>query len=169
MNAGRRWLGDRTERERALLTVAAALLITVSLTWMVLATREHLRGLAARVVARREELAVVRGLAARLQSLAPTAPSGGPTGGTFLARLETAVTNIVGHERLAALTPTNTDDGQTHITVRITDANLSEVVTFLHAVEGTGDGLSRLELRTRPGANRHFDLVAEVTSQEIPS
>jgi type II secretory pathway component PulM len=163
----RAWWERRSERERRLCGATAALVLASVATTTVLTTRDRLHDHRAQIDTRRAELARTRRLVAQLRQAAPATAAEGP----LLARLETAATQAVGRERLAAMTPATTADGQTQISVRIADAALAEIVGFLHTVEGedAGTSVTRLELRARPGTDGRFDLVVEIQAAAAPS
>jgi type II secretory pathway component PulM len=152
------WLSSRSPRERVLLGVAAALTAVFGLLSLVLAARDDLAALRARVAGHERELLEVRQLAARLQQASP--PPAAADGATMLARLEAAAGATVGRDRIAALTP----DADDRVTLQVSGAPLGSIVALLHTLEGATPRaqVARLDLRKEPDDPNRFDATLQV-------
>jgi type II secretory pathway component PulM len=160
------WLTSLSRRERTLLTAAGALTLGVVVLGAVVAVHDELTALRARVAGRERELGEVRRLAARLRQEGGTATAA-PKGALF-TRLQAAVDESVGRERLAAMTPAEgpVEGGlaEERVAVSVRGATLTQVVALLHALEGGTPPLpvSRVELRKRADDPTRFDAAVEV-------
>ena len=152
------WLSSRTPRERLLLAVAAGLTGVVVVLTLVLAVRDDLAALDARVAGHERELLEVRRLAGRLREVTPVPAAA--DGATTLARLEAAAGETVGRERVAALTP----DGDDRVTLQVSGAPLASIVALLHALEGAVPParVARLDLRKETDDPGRFDATLQV-------
>jgi len=155
------WLGGRAPRERLLLAAAAATTLAIGLVLGTLAVRDDLAALHRRVAAHERDLASVRTLARRLGAGRPAAAPDA----SLLSDVQHAAEEIVGHERLASLTPAAgaVTDGvaEDRVALRLSDAALPEVVGLLHALE-TAAHVVRLDLRKHPDDPARFDVTLEV-------
>jgi hypothetical protein len=165
------WLAARSGRERALLTLAAAVAVGGLVLGIALALRADLNALEASVVARERELAALRHLAADLGPV-PAETAHADTR-SLVTRLETAAGAVVGRPRIAAMTPTTAPlpEGlrEERVAVRLSDTSLGEVVRLLHGLESADPPLpvARLELRKHTDDPRHFEATVEV-AQVVP-
>jgi hypothetical protein len=131
------------------------------------AVRNDLRRLHMRVEARRLELTHVR----RLAAAAPDAADVRHDGDTLLSRLQAATDAAGVAERVAAMTPSQTDsETDPRLAVRMTGASLAETVQLLHALAGEAStlGVPRLTLRKHPDDPRRFDVTLEVAAGRAP-
>jgi len=160
------WLAGLSPRERTLLTLAGAFTLGLLLLGAVLAVRDDLATLRARVAGRERELAEVRRLAARLHQAAG-GESSTPDGALF-TRLQAAVDQSVGRDRLAAMTPAEgpVEGGfaEQRVGLSLRGATLAQVVALLHTLEGGAPPLpvARVELRKLPDDATRFDASIEV-------
>jgi hypothetical protein len=161
-------LAHLSPREVRLLLAAGALALGVTAIGTVLAVRDDLAALRARVAGRERELGEVRRLAAILRRHAPPSSPPAADGPSLIARLEAAAEATVGRERIAGMTPpaaqTTGVPGQTGMVLRVADASLSEVVRLLYALE-TGPPplvVAHLELRKHTDDPTRFHVTAEV-------
>ena len=162
------WLAGRNQRERRLLglaTTATAILLAGS---AIVALRDDLDALRARVHAHERELIQVRRLAATIV----TTP-GGPDadGGSLSARLQEAADTAGVADRVAAVSPTaSTGDAPARVALRVSRVSLAETVQLLHALDdgGAGLGVARLGLRKHPDDPQHFDVTLEVAGGRTP-
>ena len=138
------WLMDLSRRERTLLAAAGALTIGVVVLAAAFAVRDDLAALRARV-----------------------ASSSTPDSALF-TRLQAAVDESVGRERLAAMTPAAgpVEGGlaEERVALSLRGASLAQVVALLHALEGGTPPLpaARVELRKRADDPTRFDAAVEV-------
>jgi hypothetical protein len=139
-----------------LLAAAAALATALGLLALVLAVRDDLSALRARVAGHERELQEVRRLAARLRQVAAPAASDVP----LLPRLEAVAGEAVGHERIAALTP----DGDAGATLQVSAVLLASLVRLLHALEAGTPALpvTRFALRQEPDDPARFSATLEI-------
>lgn len=160
------WLARVSPRERTLLTVAGAFTLGLLVLGIVLAVRDDLTTLRARVAGRERELAEVRRLASRLRQAAGGESS--TPGGALFTRLQAAVDQSVGRDRLAAMTPAEgpVEGGfaEQRVGLSLRGATLAQVVALLHALEGGTPPLpvARVELRKLPNDATRFDASVEV-------
>jgi len=160
------WLMDLSRRERTLLAAAGALTIGVVVLAAAFAVRDDLAALRARVAGRERELGEVRRLAARLHQ-EEGASSSTPDSALF-TRLQAAVDESVGRERLAAMTPAAgpVEGGlaEERVALSLRGASLAQVVALLHTLEGGTPPLpaARVELRKRVDDPTRFDAAVEV-------
>jgi len=160
------WLAGLSPRERMLLTVAGALTLGLLVLGAVLTVRDDLATLHARVAGRERELAEVRRLTTRLRQAAGGEPST-PDGALF-TRLQAAVDQSVGRDRLAAMTPAEgpveAGFAEQRVGLSLHGATLAQVVALLHALEGGAPPLpvARVELRKIPDDATRFDASVEV-------
>jgi len=160
------WLAGVSPRERTLLTVAGAFTLGLLVLGIVLAVRDDLTTLRARVAGRERELAEVRRLASRLRQAAGGESS--TPGGALFTRLQAAVDQSVGRDRLAAMTPAEgpVEGGfaEQRVGLSLRGATLAQVVALLHALEGGTPPLpvARVELRKLPNDATRFDASVEV-------
>ena len=154
-------------RERALLAAAAALTLAI-VGWIGLAgISADLAALRARVAGRERELAAVRRLAGQLREGPAPAAVEPPDAPSLLTRLESAAAEVVGRERIAAMTPTtgSVDDGtaEERVALRVSGASLAEVVRLLHGLEsGAGLAVATVGLRKHPDDPARFEVTVEV-------
>ena len=157
------WLGGRSARERLFLVAAAATAVVTGLALGALAVRDDLAALHRRVAAHERDLAVVRVLARRLTAGRPAGAASEDT--SLLAEVQQAAEGVVGHERLASLTPAAgpVEDGlaEDRVALRLSDAALPELVGLLHALESAAH-VVRLDLRKHPDDPARFDATLEV-------
>jgi hypothetical protein len=152
------WLGERSERERRFLTVAAA---GTALMAALQGGAMLSRGVAdarARVDSQRRELATVRRLARALEQgrrIAATAD-----GSPLVTRLETAALRVVGRERLASMTPVA--GAPDTVALRLVGTSLEETVRVLHEVEDGDAQVQKLELIKHPDDPARFDVLLEI-------
>ena len=160
----RRWLATRTDRERRLVGVAAAVSLLALGAAVTLWLRDDLAGLAARVAAHERELAQVRRLAA---TVGP-APSDAPDGVPLLGRLQSAADAAGLADRVAAMTPESRGDAPS-LGLRVSGASLEETVHLLHVLDHDGAPVvvTRLGLRKHPDDPRRFDLTLEVATGHV--
>jgi hypothetical protein len=157
-----RWLGDRSARERMLLAIATGLSVAAALTTAVLAGRDDIAALRARVVAHERELDQVRRLAATLRR--QTSSEAPPDVPSLLTRLEAAADEAVGRQRIASMTPAGEGPRSDRLALRVAGASLAEVVRLLHGLESGSPAIpvARLELRKHPDDRARFDATIEV-------
>jgi len=157
------WLAGRSGRERVLLAAAGATTVVATLTLAALAVRDDLAALRTRVAAHERELAGVRVLARRLAAGRPARPASDDA--SLLAEVQEAADRVVGHERIASLTPAAgpVADGvaEDRVALRLGDAALPEVVRLLHDLE-TAAQVVRLDLHKHPDDPARFDATVEV-------
>ena len=160
MRTLRTWLAGLGERERRLVVAGAALAGVLAAVMAVVAVRDDLASLRARVTARERELQQVRRLAT---SLGPArAPS--VVDGALLTRLQAATDAAALADRVTAMTPA--PDGEpARLGVRVSGASLAETVRLLHQLDQDGAplGVGRLALRKHPDDPRRFDVTLEIT------
>jgi len=164
------WLAGLTTRERGLLAVAVAVTAIVALGGVLLAVRDDVRTLRARVAAHERELAEVRRAATVLarDAVPPEATPGDD--GSLLARLEAVAGGVVGRDHIASMTPSagTVEDGvaEDRIALRVTAASLADTVRLLHVLETATPPLQtvRVELRKLPDDPGRFDATVEVAS-----
>ena len=164
----RTWVAGRTEREQRLLAVAGAAATIALLAAAVLAARDDLALLDARVAGRERALRDVRRLAATLRRAAPPSPDG-TAAAPLLTRLEATVGGVVGRERVAEMTPaTPAGEGGAPeaIALRVGGTTLEELVRLLHACESQSPPLvvTRLELRKHPDDPTRYEATLEVAA-----
>ena len=156
------WLAGRSGRERALLAAAAASAVVAALTIAALAVHDDVAALRRRVAGHERELAAVRVLARRL---AAGRPARATSDASLLAEVQEAADRVVGHGRIASLTPASgpAADGvaEERVALRLNDAALAEVVGVLHALE-TAAHVVRLDLRKHPDDPARFEATVEV-------
>jgi hypothetical protein len=162
----RAWIAGRTVREQRLLAVAAVGGVLALAAATVAGVQDDLSALRARVAGRERTLREVRRLAATLRR---TAPADDATAAPLLTRLEATAGGVVGHERVAAMTPvaaTAADGGAAAVALRVGGATLEEVVRLLHACESQVPPLAvtRLELRKHPDDVTRFEATLEVAA-----
>ena len=161
------WLATLSARERTLVAAAAAAAGLALVASGVLAVRDDLATLGARVAGHERELAAVRRAAAALRGGAPDAGEAAD-GPALLARLEAAATDAVGRERIASMTPAAgpVEDGlaEERVALAVRGASLADTVRLLHRLETADPPLhvARLELRKQPDDPAHFDATVEV-------
>jgi hypothetical protein len=160
------WLTNLSRRERTLLAAAGAVTLGVLVLGAAVTVRDELAALRARVAGRERELGEVRRLAARLRQEGGTAAAA-PSGALF-TRLQAAIDESVGRERLAAMTPAEgpVEGGfaEERVAVSVRGATLPQVVALLHALEGGTPPLpvARVELRKLSDDPTRFDAAVEV-------
>lgn len=165
MNHVARWLDGRSARERRVLGVAGALAATSLLIAGAVFVRDDLRAAAERVAGHERELAQVRRLAAvvvQARANAPVTPAADAP--SLPSLLEAATGEVVGRDRIASMTPTESPDGESRVSLRIAGASLEEAVRLVHALESAPGSLviGRLGLEKHVDDVRRFDVVLEV-------
>jgi len=161
------WLGALSARERRLVAAAAAAAAATIVVQGVLAVRNDLATLHARVAGHERDLAAVRRAVAALGRGAPVAADGTDRP-ALLARLEAAAGDAVGRERIASMTPAAgpVEDGlsEERVTLGVRGASLADTVRLLHRLETSDPPLHvvRVELRKHPDDPAHFDAAVEV-------
>ena len=162
------WLAGLSARERTLVAAAAATAALALVARGGLALRDDLATLRARVAGHERELAAVRRAAAALRRGGAPAAGEAADAPALLARLEAAVSDAVGRERIASMTPTAgpVEDGlaEERVALAVRGASLADTVRLLHRLETADPPLhvARLELRKRPDDPAHFDATVEV-------
>ncbi|HXH05292.1 MAG TPA: hypothetical protein VNI83_01760, partial [Vicinamibacterales bacterium] len=112
----------------------------------------------ARLAAYERDLAAVRRLAAELARHRTVAAAGDDR--PLVTRIEAAAADVVGHERIASMTPlVGADEG---VSLRLVGASLGDVVRLLHAVEHAGDRVDTLDMVKHPDDPTRFDVTLEI-------
>jgi len=164
------WLATRSERERRLLGVAAAVTAVVTLAAVALAAWDDVTSLRQRVAAREHELAAVR----RLAGTVAGARAAGGDDRELMTRVQAATDAAQLGDRVAAMTPDTTSaaDGSAtaRLSVRVSGASLAETVQLLHALDDAAAPLAvpRLTLTKHPDDSRRFELTLDL-SQDASS
>ena len=162
------WLAGLSARERTLVAAAAATVGLGLIACGVLALRDDLSALRARVAGHEHELAAVRRAAAALRGSGAPAAGEAADAPALLARLEAAASDAVGRERIASMTPAAgaVEDGlaEERVALAVRGASLADTVRLLHRLETADPPLhiARLELRKHPDDPAHFDATVEV-------
>lgn len=148
------WWETRSTRERNLLRVAAAACALVLALRMGTAVVQDLAATESRLASQERDLAAVRRLARELAQQRAAAASGDER------PLVTRIEAVVGHERIASMTPVVGDrDG---VALRLVGASLGEVVRVLYGVEQAGDRVDTLDLVKHPDDPSRFDVTLEI-------
>ena len=111
-----------------------------------------------RLASQERDLAAVRRLARELAQQRAAAASGDER--PLVTRIEATASAVVGHERIASMTPVVGDrDG---VALRLVGASLGEVVRVLYGVEQAGDRVDTLDLVKHPDDPSRFDVTLEI-------
>jgi len=152
------WWETRSTRERNLLRVAAAACALVLALRMGTAVVQDLAATESRLASQERDLAAVRRLARELAQQRAAAASGDER--PLVTRIEATASAVVGHERIASMTPVVGDrDG---VALRLVGASLGEVVRVLYGVEQAGDRVDTLDLVKHPDDPSRFDVTLEI-------
>jgi hypothetical protein len=152
------WWETRSTRERNLLRVAAAAGALVLALRMGTAVVQDLAATESRLASQERDLAAVRRLARELAQQRAAAASGDER--PLVTRIEATASAVVGHERIASMTPVVGDrDG---VALRLVGASLGEVVRVLYGVEQAGDRVDALDLVKHPDDPSRFDVTLEI-------
>ena len=156
------WLAARTDRERRLLGLAAAVLLAIAGGSGVLAVSDDLDALRARVAARERELVAVRRLAATVAGAHATPADDG----ALMTRVQAATDTALVAERVTAMTlaPTPSGASGSRLAVRLSGTSLAETVRLLHALDEAAAplGVARLALRKHVDDPHRFDVTLEI-------
>ena len=152
------WWQTRSAREQRLLRLAAAACGAVAALHVGTTVARGLTEARARLESRQRDLASVRRLARELARHRPTAAA--PDERPLVTRIEATAAAIVGHERIASMTPmVGVADG---VALRLVGASLGDTVRILYDVEHGGDRIDRLDLVKHPDDPTRFDVTLEI-------
>jgi len=112
----------------------------------------------ARIASQERDLAAVRRLARELAQHRVAAASGDDR--PLVTRIEATASAIVGHERIASMTPVVGD--QDGVALRLVGTSLGEVVRLLYGVEQAGDRVDTVDLVKHPDDPSRFDVTLEI-------
>ena len=152
------WWEERSARERTLLRAAAAISAAVVAFRAGTMVMGDLAATESRIESQERDLAAVRRLARELvQHRAAAADSDERP---LVTRIEATASSVVGHERIASMTPlVGADDG---VALRLVSASLGEVVRVLYGVEQAGDRVDTVDLVKHPDDPSRFDVTLEI-------
>jgi hypothetical protein len=158
------WWRTRSAREQRLLRLAVVACGTVAALRLGTAVVRDLAQVRARLEGQERDLVSVRRLARELAQhrTAVAAKDDRP----LVTRIEAAATAVVGHERIASMTPmVGAADG---VALRLVDASLGDTVRLLYDVEHGGDRVDKLDLVKHPDDPSRFDVTLEIAGDPAP-
>ena len=152
------WWEARSPREQTLLRLAGAACALVLALRVGMDVIQDLAATRARIESQERDLATVRRLARELVQRRTAAASADDR--PLVTRIEAAASAVVGHERIASMTPmVGADDG---VALRLVGASLGEVVRVLYDVEQAGDRIDTVDLVKHPDDASRFDVTLEI-------
>ena len=154
----RAWWESRSERERTLLRLTAAVCAVVLALRIGSAVVQDLAAIEARIAAQERDLAAVRRLSRQLVQQRAAATGGDER--PLVTRIEATASAVVGHERIASMTPVV--GGNEGVALRLVNTSLGEVVRVLYGIEQAGDRVDTLDLVKHPDDPGRFDATLEI-------
>jgi type II secretory pathway component PulM len=156
----------RTARERRLLGAVGFALAIGAAALAGEAVRRDTVALRTRVARAERRLTAARALAGRLDRAERDGPA--DAGASLVSRVESAITDTVGAERLARIEPGAEHDDAA--TARLVGVELADVVRVLGALENPPRGLlvRDLDLRRHPDEPARYDAALVVTHGRVP-
>ena len=152
------WWEARSARERTLLRLAGAACALVLALRIGTGVVRDLAATRARIESQEHDLATVRRLARELVERRTAAASTDDR--PLVTRIEATASSVVGHERIASMTPmVGADEG---VALRLVGASLGEVVRVLYGVEQAGDRIDTVDLVKHPDDPSRFDVTLEI-------
>jgi len=158
------WWSARSAREQRLLRLAVAACGVVAALHLGATIAGSLAQARARLEVQQRDLASVRRLARELAQhhLVVAVQDERP----LVTRIEATATAVVGHERIASMTPlVGAADG---VALRLVGASLGDTVRILYDVEHGGDRVDRLDLVKHPDDPTRFDVTLEIAGGSPP-
>ena len=152
------WWTARSTREQTLVRVAGVACALVLALRIGTGVMQDLAATRARIESQEHDLATVRRLAHELVQRRPAAA--GADERPLVTRIEATASSVVGHERIASMTPmVGADEG---VALRLVGASLGEVVRVLYGVEQAGDRIDTVDLVKHPDDPSRFDVTLEI-------
>lgn len=152
------WWTARSSREQALVRLAGAACALVLALRIGAGVMQDLAATRTRIESQERDLVTVRRLARELVQRRTAAA--GADERPLVTRVEATASSVVGHERIASMTPmVGGDDG---VALRLVGTSLGEVVRVLYGIEQAGDRIDTVDLVKHPDDPSRFDLTLEI-------